>query len=77
MSLEELRKGGYLMDETQWLRVRSPPASASSFSLTDPYNCLSAYPISGEYRRSSGHGCSRIAPFAQSAFDGELARLDV
>ena len=23
MSLDELRKGGYLMDETQWLRVRS------------------------------------------------------
>ena len=63
MSLEELRKGGYLMDETQWLRVRV--LYALPYPATGPTDWCPprriAHPLPREHRGCAWNGGSRAA----------------
>lgn len=67
MTLEELRKGGYVMDERQWLQVNAIgyPTSAA---ITDPsVPPILAYPFPRKHR-----GCTRICGSNSPALE-ELA----
>jgi ubiquinol oxidase len=70
MSLEELRKGGYVLDERQWLTVRSlccPPLPCEVQRYDSPF---SANSIPRVHRGGPRNGCCHPAPPQESPSHG-------
>jgi ubiquinol oxidase len=68
LSLEELRKGGYVMDEKQWMTVRLELLPSSPVWSNDIF--ILANPIPRVHRWRTRDGCSHSSPPQESSSHG-------